>query len=55
MKIFDGIQSETQLRKTKDISNYNQAIASLMQMGLINNDLSITPTGEAVATILRLV
>ena len=55
LSIFDGVRSESQLRKTKGIINYEQGIASLMQMRLINNDLSITPSGEAIATILRLI
>ncbi|MHA1110846.1 MAG: Ig-like domain-containing protein [Promethearchaeota archaeon] len=55
LEIFHGVRSENQLRKTKGILDYNQGVAILIQMGLINNELSITPTGEAVATILRLV
>jgi len=55
LNIFHGVKSETQLRKTKGVLNYDQAVATLMQMGMINNDLSITPTGEAIATLLRLV
>ncbi len=54
-QLFDGVRSEHLLRKTKGIFNYDQGIAGLLQMGLINNDLSLTPSGEAIATILRLV
>jgi hypothetical protein len=55
LKIFDGVKSESQLRKSPSVFDYDQGVASLLQMGLINNDLSITPSGEAIATILRLI
>ncbi|MBN2157519.1 MAG: hypothetical protein JW776_15845 [Candidatus Lokiarchaeota archaeon] len=55
LQIYDGNKNESKLRRIKEISNFDQGSRSLIQMGLIQQDLSLTPAGEAIATILKLI